>query len=353
MEERLSPFFEQLDGVYRQGFPEAVEAFLRESLCRAEAETDRELELAVRNELGSFFRGAGRYEESLSAFRRAEFLAGELRGRGSGAYATVLNNMAGTCRLLHRASEAESLFLRAMECYRQAGLEDSDAYTSVLNNLSLVYRETGELGKAIDYLLRALKRLEGRGDRQAELAVTYNNLTTLYQAAGDRDKALLCVNRALQEYEKCPEEQRVHYAAVLNSLAGFLCGQGDLRRRWRCTGSPPSIPAGFSVRMRNTGSPVRTCAGSMSGWGTGRVRWLCWSGQRRSTPACLERRATAPERWPRICGRLRAGGGPVERPRHWPGLTGSARLPASRRGCRRRWSGGGGPGGRGVRVLRL
>ena len=113
MEERLSPFFEQLDGVYRQGFPEAVEAFLRESLCRAEAETDRELELAVRNELGSFFRGAGRYEESLSAFRRAEFLAGELRGRGSGAYATVLNNMAGTCRLLHRASEAESLFLRA------------------------------------------------------------------------------------------------------------------------------------------------------------------------------------------------------------------------------------------------
>ena len=58
MEERLSPFFEQLDGVYRQGFPEAVEAFLRESLCRAEAETDRELELAVRNELGSFFRGA-------------------------------------------------------------------------------------------------------------------------------------------------------------------------------------------------------------------------------------------------------------------------------------------------------
>ena len=46
MEERLSPFFEQLDGVYRQGFPEAVEAFLRESLCRAEAETDRELERA-------------------------------------------------------------------------------------------------------------------------------------------------------------------------------------------------------------------------------------------------------------------------------------------------------------------
>ena len=60
MEERLSPFFEQLDGVYRQGFPEAVETFLRESLCRAEAETDRELELAAWNELGGFFRGVGR-----------------------------------------------------------------------------------------------------------------------------------------------------------------------------------------------------------------------------------------------------------------------------------------------------
>lgn len=122
------------------------------------------------------------------------------------------------------------MFLRAMECYRQTGLEDSDAYTSVLNNLSLVYRETGNLEKAIGYLLQALGRLEGRGDRRAELAVTYNNLATLYQAAGERDKAMLCVNRALQEYEKCPEEQRVHYAAVLNSLAGFLCSQGDLNR---------------------------------------------------------------------------------------------------------------------------
>ncbi len=236
MEERLSPFFEQLDSVYRQGFPEAVEAFLQESLCRAEGETDQELELAVWNELGSFFRGTGRYEESLSAFRRAEDLARKLRGRDSGGYATVLNNMAGTCRLLHKASEAESLFLRAIECYRQAGLEDSDAYTSVLNNLSLVYRETGDLEKAIDYLLRALKRLEGRGDRRAELAVTYNNLTTLYQAAGDRDKALLCVNRALQEYEKCPEEPASHgcwqegrggESPGAWTLAGELCTGGD------------------------------------------------------------------------------------------------------------------------------
>ena len=77
MEERLSPFFEQLDGVYRQGFPEAVETFLRESLCRAEAETDRELELAAWNELGGFFRGVGRYEESLSAFRRETAGAGQ------------------------------------------------------------------------------------------------------------------------------------------------------------------------------------------------------------------------------------------------------------------------------------
>lgn len=230
MEERLRPFYEQLENVYTQGALHAVETFLQESICESEVVADRELELAAWNELGAFFRGTSRYEESLTAFQQAEILARELQGTESGVYATVLNNMAGTCRLLNRPAAAEDLFRRSMEVYREAGLEDSDAYTSVLNNLSMVYRETGELEKAIHYLHQALERLEGRADRREELAVTYNNLTTLYQALGDQENALFCVNRALQEYEKCPEDQRVHYAAVLNSLAGFLCGQGDFYR---------------------------------------------------------------------------------------------------------------------------
>ena len=228
--DRIEQFCETLDRAYAQGEPETVEKFLRQVNDDARVRKDRWLMLTVQNELGSFCRGAGRYAESLEAFTIAAEAAKELCGPDSEEYANVLNNMAGTCRLLHRSEQAEHLFFRAMEVYETAGLQDGYSYTSVLNNLSLVYQETGELNKAIYYLEQALQRIEAQPERQQELAITYNNLTTLYHAAGDPEKAFHCVQRALQAYEKCPEAERVHYAAVLNSLAGYLYGQGDWRR---------------------------------------------------------------------------------------------------------------------------
>ena len=228
--DRIEQFCETLNSIYAQGEPEAVEEFLLQTRDDARTQQDRRLLLAAQNELGAFYRGAGRYAESLDAFADAEEEAKELCGPASGEYATILNNMAGTCRLLHRSEQAEKLFLQAMEVYQNAGLQDSYFYASVLNNLSLVYQETGEPDKAVYYLEQALQQITGQPERRQELAVTYNNLAALYHSAGEPEKAFQCAMRALQAYEKCPEENRVHYAAVLNSLAGYFYGQGDWKQ---------------------------------------------------------------------------------------------------------------------------
>ena len=232
MRNRLETFYGELDECYLQGDLTAVERFLLEceKQARSKAHGRRDELIAVYNELGSFYRGVGRYAQSVAAFEKARTLAMTDLGKDCSQYATILNNMAGTYRLTGNHVKAISLFHEAAEVYRQSGMEDSYAYASVLNNLALAYRENGQNERAITCLLQALARIETMPEHLHEVAVTYNNLTALYNAAGDKKQAMLCLQRALQAFEKCADEENVHYAAGLNSLAAFLYAEGDCER---------------------------------------------------------------------------------------------------------------------------
>lgn len=231
MRNRMEDFYEALDCRYTQGDRDEVERLLLE--YRKEAEGDRadtEMLIAVCNELGGFYRGEGRYAQSLAAFAQARAAAAETLGKDCVQYATILNNMAGTQRLMSRYEEAIDLFRQALAIYEQQGETESCAYASLLNNLSLAYRETRQLAPAIDCLERACALIERYPRCTQELAVTYNNLTALYEAAGDKNRAMQSLNCALQQFEKCADEENVHYAAGLNSLAGFLYTEGEYER---------------------------------------------------------------------------------------------------------------------------
>lgn len=232
MRNSLETFYSKLDECYLQGDLTAVERYLLECEKQAKRETHgrRDMLIAVYNELGSFYRGVGLYAQSVSAFEKARALATTDLGENSGQYATILNNMAGTYRLTGDHVKAISLFHEAVEVYRNAGQEDSYAYASVLNNLALAYRENGQYEQAVHCLQQALERIESMPGHLHEIAVTYNNLTALYSAMGDKKQAMLYLQRALQAFEKCSDDENVHYAAGLNSLAGFLFAEGDYER---------------------------------------------------------------------------------------------------------------------------
>lgn len=222
-------FYQELDETYSKGLEE-VERFLLESReAFRKAENAAGL-VAVHNELGSFCRGTSRYAESLTAFQAA----GEEIVRRLGAdcveYATLLNNMAGTYRLMGRPAEAAELFRRAIGIYQGQKAENSYAFVSVLNNISLAYQELGQLEDAADNLERALCMLRRMPGYLHEEAVTCHNLTALYHRMERREDAQRYLELALAAFEDCGGEEDPHYAAALNSLAGFLYSAGDYER---------------------------------------------------------------------------------------------------------------------------
>ena len=230
MEKTLNAFYKKLDQFYAAGGQEKTEQFLLEWERRLLDEGSWAELVAVYNELGSFYRGTSRYEQSLSSFQQAEEEIARRLGKNCTEYATVLNNMAGTYRLARQREKAVSLFQEAIQIYLAQEKLDIYACASVYNNISLVLQDMGELDRAAGYLEQALELISQMPQCRHEMAVTYNNLTALYHRAGREEEAKRCLELALQSFEQCSEEENVHYAAGLNSLAGFLYSAGDYGR---------------------------------------------------------------------------------------------------------------------------
>ena len=229
MEWDAKRFYQELDQTYSQGLGE-VERFLLESRgAFLEAENAAGL-VAVHNELGSFYRGISRYAESLTAFQSAGEEIVRRLGTDCVEYATLINNMAGTYRLMGRPAEAAELFRQAIDIYQNQNAEGSYAFVSVLNNISLAYQELGRLDDAAANLERALAMLRRMPGHLHEEAVTYHNLTALYHRMGRQEDARRCLEMALASFEDCGGKEDPHYAAALNSLAGFLYSAGDYGR---------------------------------------------------------------------------------------------------------------------------
>ena len=221
MNEKIQNFFERLDSYYTAGDLRNIEMFLLESKKEFESCSDPASAVIVYNEIGSFYRSISQYTKSLEAFSLARDVVEELSGKGA-QYATVLNNMAGTYRLMQDYESALKLFSEAAEIYLANDMDQSFEYTSLLNNMALLYRHIDKKQEALDCLYQALERIEKMEDCRQEVAITYNNLMSLHFALGQREEAMYCANRSLQEYSKCNEDEKIHYAATLNSMAALL-----------------------------------------------------------------------------------------------------------------------------------
>ena len=209
----LDNFYEHLDRLYQAGDLKAVEQYLQN--CSLQCGLPEKI--SALNELGGFYRGISRYQESEEAFCEAMALLEQI-GQGSTArFATVLLNLAGTYRLSGHLDEAEAMLQQAIE---QLDTEEY-AYAGALNNLSLVKQAQGDLAEAERLSRQALDWIRGHGAPAHELATSYNNLAALCMHQQKLPQAQQMLDKAMEIYD-CMQEPNVHLAAAC-STQGVLC----------------------------------------------------------------------------------------------------------------------------------
>jgi tetratricopeptide (TPR) repeat protein len=214
--------YKELDALYAEGGN--VEEFLRAQIAEREsgAEIDKEETDAERivlyNELGSFLRGVSRYDESATAFEKAAQLISEADGCVSLNYATTMNNLATTYRMMGDKANALKGYETSIAVY--LGQPDTTPYfyAGVLNNLAALHLSDNNPAEAAELMEEAIVQLCTDPSLTDELATAKSNIASIYLALGDRDKANESLAESLEIFEAAGGRS-AHYPAALNALA--------------------------------------------------------------------------------------------------------------------------------------
>ena len=229
----LTDFFHTLDGLYADGRHDEIEDFLRRTLAqhRICCGGHDAVFTAALNELGTYYRGAGRYDESVQAFEEAGRDILSYGQKDTADYATNRINLAGTLRLQHQYDRALALYEEARHIYLRLEGRQSYHYAATLNNISLVYLDQKDAAKALAYAQEALAIVRTLPDSQEEQAISLINSSTAHYQLGQREAAAEEARQALACYQEVPEKG-IHYANALNLQAILYLDQGQYQQAY-------------------------------------------------------------------------------------------------------------------------
>jgi tetratricopeptide (TPR) repeat protein len=165
------------------------------------------------------------YELAIEYFKKAIALQQELDGEA--ALSSSLNYLAGLYYFQGRYSEAEPLYLQALEIGRRSLPEDHPSLATQLNNLAALYESQGRYSEAEPLYLQALE-IQRRALREDHpfLATHLNNLARLYQSQGRYSEAEPLFLQALEIGRRSLPEDHPFLATQLNNLAALYESQG-------------------------------------------------------------------------------------------------------------------------------
>ena len=223
----LSNFFARLDELYAAGRHDEIEDFLHRTLSRHRicCGSHDTIFIAALNELGTYYRGIGRYEESAKAFEEAGYDILSYGQKDTSDYATNRMNLAGTLRLQKKYSQALALYEEALNICRRLDGEQSYHYAAALNNIALVYIDMSKYDKALATAQKALAIIRKLPGVLEEQAISHINCSTAHYHLGQKTAAIQEAAEALSLYEKIPKKG-IHYANALNLQAVLAMDAG-------------------------------------------------------------------------------------------------------------------------------
>ncbi len=217
-------YFDLVDKAYDAGSSEDIEKAIKNALrlCAEEYGKGSSIYASMLSELGGFYRGQTRYEESRVCFEEALTILKESCGEYSPDYATGINNLAGTYRLMGLYDEAKEAFIKCIDIYKKSVGERHILYASALNNFSLLYLDKGESRRAAELLDESLQILKLQPQLIDEYTTSLVNVAALYYMLKEYQKAEKNLLEAVYNYENKLGTQTPHYHAALNTL-GLVC----------------------------------------------------------------------------------------------------------------------------------
>ncbi|MEG3877276.1 tetratricopeptide repeat protein [Microcoleus sp. herbarium7] len=165
------------------------------------------------------------YELAIECFQKAMGMQKELRLEAELCYS--LTYIALLYKFQGRYSEAEPLYLQALDIGRQWLGEDNLSLANLLNNLAEIYREQGRYLEAELLCLQALE-INSRvlGKDNPSLALKLNNLAVIYKFQARYSEAEIMYLQALEIHKKSLPKNHNDLAATLNNLALLYQSQG-------------------------------------------------------------------------------------------------------------------------------
>lgn len=225
---QISDYFRIVDSSYGTENNETIESEIKRacSLARENEGEGSAIYASMLSELGGFYRGLTRYDESVACFTKAAEILKALRGPMSPDYATCVNNRAGSYRQMGLLGKAEEGFAECLAIYEATVGKKHILYSAGLNNCALVALDKGQTDRAAALLLEAAEVLKDLPDHLDEYATSLANTAELFRQLGrfeDAEKNLL---KAKDVYEnRLHDTFTPHYHAILNSL-GLVCMAG-------------------------------------------------------------------------------------------------------------------------------
>jgi len=206
---------------------EQIEPFLSSIRHLEQATINERLTHLQDEDLAWIFTGVGRFYHGQGLYQLAFFhhqnclIATKARfGDRHPDVAISLNNLASLYELMGNYSQAEPLYVQALNLMKELlGERHLDVATS-LNNLASLYYKIGNYTQATGLLLKALNlRQELLGDRHRDVAQNLNNLALLYYAIGNYSQAEPLYAQALNLRKELLGERHPDVAQSLNNLA--------------------------------------------------------------------------------------------------------------------------------------
>jgi tetratricopeptide (TPR) repeat protein len=249
---RIAVLFYEL-GKYREGIPPAEEAVKIANLKASPLKLANYL-----NDLASIYYFQGDHSEAEPLYVRALEIDKRIYGADHPDVATSLNNLAELYKSQGKYSEAEPLYVRSLEIReRQLGADHPHVATS-LNNLALLYESQGKYSEAEPLYVRSLEIRERQlGADHPHVATSLNNLAALYVSQGKYSEAEPLYLRSLKILERQLGADHPDVATSLNNLAGLYKSQGKYNE------AEPLLVRSLEILERQLGADHPTVARSL------------------------------------------------------------------------------------------